>query len=67
MTKSIIVRHEIAEWTDDYLLKLSPMFPEIIFHAAYSVKDAMALAAEANVFMGIARCKPLFMARPYVF
>ena len=53
MTKSIIVRHEIAEWTNDYLLKLSPMFPEIIFHAAYSVKDAMALAAEANVFMGI--------------
>ena len=53
MTKSIIVRHEIAELTDNYLLKLTPMFPEIQFHGAYSLEDAMGLAPEAHAFIGI--------------
>jgi D-2-hydroxyacid dehydrogenase (NADP+) len=53
MTKSIIVRHEIAELTDNYLLKLTPMFPEIQFHGAYSLEDAMSLAPKAHVFIGI--------------
>ena len=53
MTKSIIVRHEIAELTDNYLLKLTPMFPEIEFRAAYSLEHAMNLAPEAHAFIGI--------------
>ena len=61
MTKSIIVRHEIAELTDNYLLKLTPMFPEIEFHAAYSLEDAMDLAPEAHAFIGIGPFVPPVM------
>ena len=52
MTKSIIISTESAKWTDGYLLKLAPMFPELTFQAAYSLEDSMKLAPEAHVFIG---------------
>lgn len=54
MTKSIIISTESAKWTDGYLLKLAPMFPELTFQAAYSLEDSMKLAPETHVFIGVA-------------
>ena len=54
MTKSVIISTESAKWTDGYILKLAPMFPELTFKAAYTLEGSMKLAPEANVFIGVA-------------
>lgn len=52
--KTVVVKHELPEWSDWYVDRLRTEFPQHRFHAAHSTDDAMALAAEAQVIMGIA-------------
>ncbi|MFD0981081.1 D-2-hydroxyacid dehydrogenase [Tropicimonas aquimaris] len=51
--KTIIVQHELPDWADWYVDKLSDAFPEHLFRAAHTMEDAMALARDANAFVGI--------------
>lgn len=51
--KTIVIRHELAEWTDWYVEKLAEDFPEHRFKPAASLEDAMALASETEAFVGI--------------
>ena len=53
MSKTIIIRHENAAWTDDYVAKLAPLFPNLDFQPAYSLDDMMSFAPEAQVVIGI--------------
>jgi len=64
--KTVIVRHELARWTDWYVENLSAEFPGFDFRAAYSLDDAMAHAPGAQVFIGIGPQMPpaLVVAMP---
>jgi len=53
MTKTVIIKHEFSEWSDQYVEALTPMFPDLDFRAAYSMDEAMAYAPETNVIIGI--------------
>lgn len=51
--KIAVIRHELPEWSDWYVEKLSAEFPGEDFRAAYTHEDAMEHAAETQVFIGI--------------
>lgn len=51
--KTAIIQHELPEWSDRYVAQLSAEFPDHRFRAAYTAEDAMRLAPEAEVFIGI--------------
>lgn len=51
--KTAVIRHELPEWTDWYVERLSREFPTQDFRAAYSIDEAMAYAPETQVFIGI--------------
>lgn len=51
--KTIVIRHELPDWTDQYVAQLSAAFPDHDFRAAYSAEDAMALAPETQAYVGI--------------
>lgn len=51
--KTFVIRHELPEWSDWYVKTLADEFPGHSFRTAYTLDDAMALAAETQVFIGI--------------
>lgn len=51
--KTVVIRHELPEWSDWYVEQLSEAFPGNDFRAAHSLEDAMAHAADAHAFIGI--------------
>jgi D-2-hydroxyacid dehydrogenase (NADP+) len=52
--KTVVVRHELPEWTDWYVERLRAEFPGFDFRAAHTAEEAMAQAPEAQVFIGLA-------------
>ncbi|MBX2839490.1 MAG: hypothetical protein KTR35_21725, partial [Gammaproteobacteria bacterium] len=58
MTTNVIIRHETTEWNELYIDTLSPLFPELTFHAAHTLDDAMKLAAQTQVIIGIGPWMP---------
>jgi len=53
MKKKVIIKQEFSEWSDQYVTKLTPMFPELEFRAAHTMDEAMAHAPDTNVIIGI--------------
>ncbi|WP_163268650.1 D-2-hydroxyacid dehydrogenase [Chelativorans alearense] len=51
--KTVLVRHERFDWSEWYVRKLSPLFPDFEFRPTRSEAEAMAEAHEVNVFVGI--------------
>ncbi|MBV0912270.1 D-2-hydroxyacid dehydrogenase [Anianabacter salinae] len=51
--KTVTIRHELPDWSDWYAAELSQSFPGNTFRAAHSLEQAMALAPETEVFVGI--------------
>lgn len=51
--KTVVIQHELADWSDWYVAQLGAEFPGHRFHAAHSAEEAMALAPETEVFIGI--------------
>lgn len=53
MSKTILIRHERPDWSEDYAARLGALFPAFDFRAAATVEDAMRIAPEAHAFIGI--------------
>lgn len=51
--KTVVIRHELPAWTDWYVSQLTSEFPGNDFRAAYTPEDAMAMAPDAQVYIGI--------------
>lgn len=61
--KTVTIQHELGAWSDWYAEQLKAAFPEHEFRAAHSTEEAMTLAPETHVFMGIApKMKPELIA-----
>ena len=51
--KTVVIRHELPEWTDWCVDRLSAEFPEHEFRAAHSLEEALDHAPDAHAFIGI--------------
>lgn len=51
--KTVVIRHELPEWTDWYVEQLSNEFPGTEFRAAHSLEDAFTHAGATQAFVGI--------------
>lgn len=51
--KNVLIRHERPEWSEWYAENLGVRFPDCNFQVARTLDDAMAHAAETQVYIGI--------------